>query len=69
VVEISLPFIVRINMSDTHIKFEESILTVNILRNWDRDKIERFAKHLLGSLHNPVKPHLIDLNDEYEPRN
>lgn len=24
-------------------------LTIHILRNWDREKTERFAKHLLGS--------------------
>lgn len=28
--------------------FEGSALTVNILRLWDRDRIERFALHLLG---------------------
>lgn len=28
--------------------FEGSTLTVNILRLWDRDRIERFALHLLG---------------------
>lgn len=31
------------------IDFDETIITVNILRHWDRDKIERFAKHLLGT--------------------
>jgi hypothetical protein len=30
------------------IDFDAATLTVNILRNWDREKIERFAKHLLG---------------------
>ena len=27
---------------------KDAILTVNILRHWDREKIENFAKHLLG---------------------
>lgn len=27
---------------------KESVLTIHILRNWDREKIETFAKHLLG---------------------
>lgn len=26
----------------------ETQMTVHILRNWDKDKIDRFAKHLLG---------------------
>jgi len=40
-----------IRKQNNMIVFEESILTVNILRNWDRDKIVRFAEHLLGELH------------------
>lgn len=31
------------------IEFEQDVITANILRHWDRDKIERFALHLLGS--------------------
>lgn len=27
---------------------KESVLTIHILRNWNREKIETFAKHLLG---------------------
>jgi len=27
------------------------ILTVNILRNWSREKRIKFAKHLLGDIH------------------
>ena len=27
---------------------KNSVLTVNILRSWDREKIEKFALHLLG---------------------
>lgn len=32
-----------------YIDNEDSLLTIHILRNWDRTKIEGFAKHLLGS--------------------
>ena len=27
---------------------KESVLTIHILRNWDMEKIETFAKHILG---------------------
>ena len=36
---------------------DPTFLAVNILRNWDRDKTERFARHLLGtSLRGGEKP-------------
>jgi hypothetical protein len=28
---------------------QQAFFTANILRNWDRDRIESFARHLLGS--------------------
>lgn len=59
------------------IEFDETTLTVNILRLWPRDKVIQFAQHLLGEdcqkcykyKKNEGIPHL-DVDDYYkEPRN
>lgn len=39
---------IRKLICDYHIPFDETTLTVNILRWWPREQIERFALHLLG---------------------
>ena len=39
---------IRKLICDYHVPFDETTLTVNILRWWPREQIERFALHLLG---------------------
>ena len=35
-------------MVQSRIPFDEDIMAINILRLWDKGKIERFARYLLG---------------------
>jgi len=41
-----VPKTIELSLSDPD-QFE-TVIRVHILRNWDRKRIERFAKHLLG---------------------
>lgn len=46
-----------------------SFLTTHILRNWERERIEKFAKHLLGDLHLSItkeQPREIDFDKLFE---
>jgi len=37
-------------MVQSRIPFDEDIMAINILRLWDKGKIERFARYLLGDV-------------------
>lgn len=44
--------------------FSEAVLVENILRHWSREKIVRFAKHLLGDVCQECPQHDNEIDQE-----